>query len=93
MFCVLVCFHRYKTSIFTHQELTAIRRDVNAVVLRDETKSSVARKRKGAKIDTNSDTLRILAEGSLSTIVKDILGPEYTLSTAVPVEVSKVLAS
>jgi hypothetical protein len=76
----------YKTSVFQQDELSVIKSEVAKLKLQDETSSSVARNRMGAILARESETVRILREGSLIEIVHKILGSSYQLSTDVPVE-------
>lgn len=76
----------YKTSVFRKDELSLIASEVAKLKLQDETSSSVARNRRGAVLARESETVRILREGSLIEIVHKILGSSYQLSMDVPVE-------
>lgn len=76
----------YKTSVFRKDELALIESDVAKLKLQDETSSSVARNRMGAILARESETVRILQDGSLIKIVHKLLGSSYQLSTDIPVE-------
>eukprot|EP00545_Synedropsis_sp_CCMP1620_P006165 CAMPEP_0119032402 /NCGR_PEP_ID=MMETSP1176-20130426/42035_1 /TAXON_ID=265551 /ORGANISM="Synedropsis recta cf, Strain CCMP1620" /LENGTH=248 /DNA_ID=CAMNT_0006988815 /DNA_START=165 /DNA_END=911 /DNA_ORIENTATION=+ len=78
----------YKTSVFTPKELTIIQEEVGKMITKDETSSSVARNRSGAVLPSDSDTIRILREGSLiTTVIPKLVGSSsHALSTEVPVE-------
>lgn len=78
----------YKTSVLTPLELSTIQNEVTKLMVKDETTSSVARNRMGAILPNDSDTVRILRDGSLMTNIISKLGgaTHYTLSTDIPIE-------
>ena len=82
----------YKKSIFTESELERIRADIQPLKLQDENSAaSVAKNRRGAQLQIDTDTVRLFRDGSLSEIVKTIMGQDYELSDKVPVEVCLML--
>jgi hypothetical protein len=79
----------YKTSVLTPDELMTIREEVTKLMVKDETTSSVARKRQGAVLLNDSETVRILREGSILTnVVSKVMAgtTSYILSSDIPVE-------
>mmetsp|Transcript_1243 Transcript_1243/g.1698 ORF Transcript_1243/g.1698 Transcript_1243/m.1698 type:complete len:258 (-) Transcript_1243:151-924(-) len=77
----------YKTSVLTGDETQVIKQDITNLRLCSETTSSVARNRVGAVLSSESDTVRIIKEGSLNRLVERVAGDNYELSTNIPVEV------
>lgn len=77
----------YKRSIFSTDELSSIRTDVESLVLKEEITSTVARNRVGARLPPSTEAYRLFQEGSLARFVQTVVGPDYSLSTNVPVEV------
>ena len=75
----------YKTSVFSQQELSIIESEVAKLNLQKET-SSIARNRMGAILARQSETTRILREGTLMELVRKIVGSDFVLSTDIPVE-------
>ena len=80
----------YRQSILTNEEYTTIRKEVSMLMnrLNEETASSAATKRQGASLSPNSETVKILKEGSLHQFVQKVTGnPSMNLSSNLPVEV------
>lgn len=77
----------YRQSVLEREELTAIAAELSRIKLDKETTSSVARKRIGAVLPSDSETVQILQSGSLSQLIQNVCGSDYELSRNVPVEV------
>jgi hypothetical protein len=80
----------YRQSILTNEEYSAIQKEVLSLMtqLNDETTSSVAQNRLGASLSQDSESVRILQEGSLCKFVQRMTGDStMVLSSNLPVEV------
>ena len=80
----------YRQSVFTKEEFSTISKEVARITSNrlNEEKSSIAQHRLGASLPPDSETARILKEGSLFTLVKRLAqDSSLELSTHLPVEV------
>ncbi|KAL3943536.1 MAG: hypothetical protein SGBAC_002394 [Bacillariaceae sp.] len=81
----------YRQSILTNEEFTIVQKELSALTnhLNDETASTVAVHRQGARLSSsNSATYKILESGSLLEYVRKVSGDQsMVLSTNLPVEV------
>ena len=79
---------QYRQSIFSNDELSAIQDEVASLMTRlNEETSSIAQNRLGASLSLESETVRILREGSLGKLVQKVAGSEMELSSHLPVEI------
>lgn len=78
----------YRTSVVSKDEYAAIGQDVAAfsTKLQEETSSTVAQFRMGTCLPQNSATVHIFQNGGLCRLVKQVAGPDYELSSQIPVE-------
>jgi hypothetical protein len=78
----------YRQSIFSVDELSAIQDEVASLMTRlNEETSSIAQNRLGASLSPESETVRILREGSIGKLVQKVAGSEMELSSHLPVEI------
>jgi hypothetical protein len=79
----------YRQSIFSNDELSVIQHEVASLMTRlnEETTSSVAQNRLGASLSPESETVRILREGSLGKLLQKVAGSEMELCSHLPVEI------
>jgi hypothetical protein len=79
----------YRTSVFDKDELNTITSELSACAKRlvPETASSIAQHRMGTALPKTSPTVQILRDGSLSRLVKRVVGRDYKLCEELPIEV------
>ena len=72
----------YRTSIFTPKEWSVLLADLPRARKHLQAEvHSIAQKRKRAPIPATSDTVRVLQDGSLTTLVRHLVDPSYRLET------------
>ena len=74
----------YRHSVLSRQEYDVVHKNLQKLHLSDE-KASIAHNRIGAVVP--SSIYPIFKEGSLSRLVKSIVGDDYELSNKIPVDV------
>ncbi|CAJ1969938.1 unnamed protein product [Cylindrotheca closterium] len=80
----------YRQSILTNEEFKIVQKELSTLTnrLNDETASTVAVHRQGARLAPNSQTYKILKSGSLFDYIRKVSGDDsMVLSTNLPVEV------
>lgn len=79
----------YRQSVLCREELSAIQGDLHAAISQlHQEASSIAQYRLGASLAKNSDTVRILNDGSLCNLVRRVTGDDtMVLASHLPVQV------
>jgi hypothetical protein len=78
----------YRTSVFNKEEYAIIAEDVARVgTLIAESPTSMAKRRRGAILPSNSRTVQLFRHGSLQQFVQQMTSSDYELSEQVPVEI------
>ena len=79
----------YRKSVFSPEELAVIRKEVSTCMkyLQEECSSSIAQKRYGATLPTDSSVVKLFKTGSLHRLMEKATGKVCELSSDIPVEI------